>query len=107
MVPSLNRRPVTQILTPAGNDGPHRDDAERGQAAVDAHFTQASGFWDELYHGTDVYSAIHRLRRDIALRWIDELDLPAGARVLELGCGAGFMAVALARRGLRVHATDA
>jgi len=79
---------------------------EAGQSEVDAYFDRVSGFWDELYEGTSVYSAIHRLRRETALRWIDELALPAGTRVLELGCGAGFMAVALARRGFRVHATD-
>src|SRR5260370_31806331 len=29
-----------------------------------------------------------------------------GSRVLEIGCGAGFLAVALAQRGLRVQAID-
>ena len=79
---------------------------EAGQSAVDAYFDRESGYWDELYSAGGVYSAIHRLRRDTALRWIDELALPAGAQALELGCGAGFMAIALAQRGLRVHATD-
>ena len=79
---------------------------EAGQSAVDDHFDRASGFWDELYRGSDVYSAIHRLRQETALRWIGELGLAPGAEVLELGCGAGFTAVALAQRGLRVHATD-
>ena len=79
---------------------------EAGQSAVDAHFDRASGFWDELYQGSDVYSAIHRLRLQTALRWIDELGLAPGADVLELGCGAGFTAVALAQRGFRVQATD-
>jgi cyclopropane-fatty-acyl-phospholipid synthase len=35
-------------------------------------------------------------------RVIDELALPAGARVLEIGCGWGGFAEAAARRGLRV-----
>src|SRR5205085_6003262 len=43
----------------------------------------------------------------IALRWIEQLASPPSGHVLELGCGAGFMAIALARRGWRVHATDA
>jgi ubiquinone/menaquinone biosynthesis C-methylase UbiE len=76
------------------------------QSQVDAYFQRESQFWDEVYRGKDVYSAIHRLRHEMALRWIDELGLPAGAQVLELGCGAGFMAVTLAQRGLRVLATD-
>jgi ubiquinone/menaquinone biosynthesis C-methylase UbiE len=77
------------------------------QSAVGEYFQRESRFWDELYEGDDVYSEIHRLRQDTALSWIDELGLPAGSRVLELGSGAGGTAVALARRGLRVRATDA
>ncbi|MDQ3879444.1 MAG: class I SAM-dependent methyltransferase, partial [Actinomycetota bacterium] len=33
-------------------------------------------------------------------------DLPSGARVLEIGCGAGMLSVALAHRGFDVTATD-
>jgi ubiquinone/menaquinone biosynthesis C-methylase UbiE len=47
-----------------------------------------------------------RDRQAIALDWIDDLGLSPGAPVLEVGCAAGFLAVALARRGYRVHAVD-
>ena len=80
--------------------------AEATQSAVDRHFDQSSAFWDELYGGTDVYSAIHRRRQQLALAWIDELGPPGHGRALELGCGAGLTAIALARRGWQVHATD-
>jgi SAM-dependent methyltransferase len=40
------------------------------------------------------------------LEWIGDLALAPGSRVLEIGCGAGFMAIELARRGFRVHAVD-
>ena len=76
------------------------------QATTDGRFERESRFWDELYRDEDVYGEIHRLRLATALRWIDELGLPPGTRVLELGCGAGLAAVALARRGLAVRATD-
>jgi magnesium-protoporphyrin O-methyltransferase len=42
--------------------------------------------------------------RDALLSWLPE-DL-SGARVLDAGCGTGAMAVALARRGADVYATD-
>src|SRR3954454_12920053 len=84
-----------------------RPDADVTQSAVDRHFDRSSAFWHELYGGTDVYSVIHRRRQQLALAWIDELGPPARGRALELGCGAGFTAIALARRGWRVDATDA
>jgi ubiquinone/menaquinone biosynthesis C-methylase UbiE len=40
------------------------------------------------------------------LNYVDELSLPKTARVLEIGCGAGFIAIALARRGFTVEAVD-
>ena len=42
--------------------------------------------------------------RDTLLSWLPD-DL-SGARVLDAGCGTGPMAVALARRGADVYATD-
>ena len=63
--------------------------------------------WDAYYERRDVFSIIHQLRLSLALAWIDELALPAGAEVLDVGCGTGLIAVALARRGLRVVAVDA
>ena len=35
-----------------------------------------------------------------------ELGLPAGARILDVGCGTGRHAVELARRGYRVTGVD-
>jgi SAM-dependent methyltransferase len=49
---------------------------------------------------------IHQRRRAIALRWIEELALPSRARVLEVGCGAGLLAIDLARRGYDVDCID-
>jgi ubiquinone/menaquinone biosynthesis C-methylase UbiE len=53
-----------------------------------------------------VYAVIHQRRRATALSWIEELELPPGSRILEVGCGAGFTAVELARNGFEVDATD-
>jgi SAM-dependent methyltransferase len=77
------------------------------QSPVGDYFAGQSTFWRDIYGSRDVYSLVHRERMALVLRWMDEVDLTAGSRVLELGCGAGRTAVELARRGLRVCATDA
>lgn len=79
---------------------------EDRQRIVDTYFDTTSSFWDDLYEGNNLYSIIHQHRRALALHWVDQLGLRPGARVLEVGCGAGLTAVALARRGFQVDATD-
>ena len=76
------------------------------QRLVDSHFERASAFWTDVYERDDVIALICQRRRNIALRWIDELALPVCGRVLEVGCGAGLMATELAKRGFDVDATD-
>lgn len=77
------------------------------QEQANAYFQDHSGFWKQIYASSGVYAEIHKERHAMALNWIDSLTLPANARVLEIGCGAGLLAVDLARRGLRVQAIDA
>jgi ubiquinone/menaquinone biosynthesis C-methylase UbiE len=76
------------------------------QNTVDRYFQSQALFWRDIYLKSDVYSVIHQQRRDLALAWVDGLELPAGTPVLEVGCGAGATAVALAGRGLAVQAVD-
>jgi ubiquinone/menaquinone biosynthesis C-methylase UbiE len=86
-----------------------RNGAAAGRAVqdlVDAYFERTSSRWVDIYRREDVLSRVCQQRRKIALAWVDQLRLPAGSEVLEVGCGAGLTAVALARRGLRVHAID-
>jgi ubiquinone/menaquinone biosynthesis C-methylase UbiE len=78
----------------------------REQEKVNAYFQSQSSYWKDIYVSSDVYAEIHRDRHTAVLGWIDTLDLAPGSQVLEIGCGAGFMAIALAQRGLRVHAID-
>jgi ubiquinone/menaquinone biosynthesis C-methylase UbiE len=77
------------------------------QEKVQSYFQERSRFWKNIYAGDGVFAETIRDRQAAALHWIDGLELPAGARTLEVGCGAGFLAVALAQRGLRVRAIDA
>ena len=77
------------------------------QERVNRHFTGESVYWRKIYHQRDVFAAAHQLRRSIVLDWIDTLSPPSGSRVLEIGCGAGLMTLALAKRRLAVTAMDA
>lgn len=76
------------------------------QAKVNAYFQSQSSFWKDIYAGNGLFAEIHRARHAAVLDWIDSLALAPGSEMLEIGCGAGFMAVALARRGFHVHAID-
>src|SRR5437867_1707881 len=76
------------------------------QRRVDAHFAARVTAWTRIYEDQNVFAVIHQQRRAVALRWIDELRLPPGARILDVGCGAGLTATALARRGYAVVAID-
>ena len=76
------------------------------QRLVNARFQAASAFWTEIYERGDVVALICQRRLAIARAWIDELQLPMQSRILEVGCGAGLMAVELARKGFEVDATD-
>jgi len=79
---------------------------DQQQSRVAAYFDAHALDWKTIYERPGVYETIHQQRRTRALRLIDGLALPTGSTVLETGCGAGSMAVALAERGHFVQATD-
>src|SRR5207237_792020 len=54
----------------------------------------------------DLTSRIYQRRLRLTLALLDRLQLPDGARALDLGAGAGLASLALARRGLHVEAMD-
>src|SRR5271169_5491521 len=76
------------------------------QEEVNAYFQTQSSFWKQIYAEDGVYAEIHRNRQAAALAWIDGLALSPGSQVLEVGCGAGFMSIALAQHGFRVQSMD-
>jgi 2-polyprenyl-3-methyl-5-hydroxy-6-metoxy-1,4-benzoquinol methylase len=76
------------------------------QQQVNAYFQSMSSYWKDIYASGSVQGNVYRERQAAALDWIESLGLKPEARVLEIGCGAGFLSVALAQRGLRVQAID-
>lgn len=78
----------------------------RHQENVSAYFHAHSSYWKEIYASGAVQGEAYRERQATVLAWIKELALTPGSRVLEVGCGAGFLSVMLAKCGLRVTAID-
>lgn len=78
----------------------------RQQENVNDYFQSQSSYWKDIYADGGVQAKIYQARQAAVLAWIDELALAPDSRVLEIGCGAGFMTVALAKRGLHVYAID-
>jgi ubiquinone/menaquinone biosynthesis C-methylase UbiE len=76
------------------------------QKVVDAHFQSHAAQWREVYEEATVEGAIYRERLAAVLKWVDELAMPLGEQILEIGCGSGRSAVALAQRGYVVQAMD-
>ncbi len=82
------------------------DSHTQRQEKVNAYFQSWSSYWENAYSIRGVQAEVIRGRHVAVLDWVDTLALAPGSRVLEVGCGAGFMAIALAQRELRVHAID-
>jgi ubiquinone/menaquinone biosynthesis C-methylase UbiE len=76
------------------------------QHAVTRYFDREASFWQAAYGEATLQGRIYRERQGVALSWIDQLALGHTARILEIGCGAGLLSVALARKGYCVDASD-
>ncbi|MGD0643870.1 MAG: methyltransferase domain-containing protein [Candidatus Bathyarchaeia archaeon] len=85
---------------------PPKAQNNRQQKRVDELFDSRATYWRDAYKDNDIYGIIYQQRQAVALSFIDGLSLPRTARVLEIGCGAGFMTTALAKRGFAVEAID-
>src|SRR5882672_10090615 len=76
------------------------------QQSVTDYFESTAAYWKTVYADDRLLPAIYRDRHNTALGWIQDLDLRPNARILEVGCGAGLITVALARNGYTVDALD-
>lgn len=91
----------------------HGDSTARHKARLRNYF-EGVGFerWRAIY-GEEQLSAVrqsiregHRRMLALLYGWLDELNLPPGAHLLDAGCGTGLLSVALAQRGYTVTAVD-
>ncbi len=86
-------------------DNKNRLDSDH-QAKVNVYFHSQSSFWKDIYKRADVYAEIHQQRYARVLDWIEQLGLPRDTQALDIGCGAGFLALSLADYGFSVRAID-
>lgn len=84
-----------------------RRSAAAMQLKVEDLFQASAPYWRDIYGDRSFLSAVYLERHAAALAWVDEMQLPAGSPILEIGCGAGFLTAELAARGHRVDAIDA
>src|SRR5450759_1230363 len=75
------------------------------QRLVNKYFQASARFWEAIYEREDIHAAIHQERSRLVLSMVSGLNLPRASSVLEVGCGAGLTAVALAERHV-VEAVD-
>ena len=87
-------------MTTRDTDKPPQSDLIRD------HFESRAERWNSVYAGTDLNSVNIQLRQTYALEYVDSLGLKPGARVLDLGCGAGLTVVQLLMRDFEVVACD-
>jgi ubiquinone/menaquinone biosynthesis C-methylase UbiE len=85
---------------------PPKTQNNREQKLVDKLFDTQAKYWRDTYKEKDLQGMIYQQRQAVALSYIDGLSLARTAHVLEIGCGAGFMTAALAKRGFAVEAID-
>jgi 2-polyprenyl-6-hydroxyphenyl methylase/3-demethylubiquinone-9 3-methyltransferase len=63
---------------------------------------RAHRWWDT---DSELFGPLHRIN-PLRLEWIDQLAPLRGKRVLDIGCGGGILAEAMARRGAAVLGID-
>jgi ubiquinone/menaquinone biosynthesis C-methylase UbiE len=78
----------------------------RKEHRVSEHFDAISSKWDEIYQDRSLNAVVLQQRSSLVLDWIDQLSLPKGSRILDVGCGPGWASIALAKRGYQVASID-
>ena len=82
------------------------DQQRGGSDTVREHFDSAAPYWREIYGRRDVEGIIYQERLAAILSLVAGLGIPLTDAILEVGCGAGSAAIALAQQGHAVTAID-
>jgi ubiquinone/menaquinone biosynthesis C-methylase UbiE len=76
------------------------------QKLIDCYFHREALFWEKIYKGTGVLDLVHQQRLRIIVDFVERFARSRATRVLDIGCGAGMAAFALAKRDYTVHTVD-
>lgn len=91
--------------SPKGLSSSEPESTDR-QKLLDSYFHKEAPFWQAIYKGTGVLELVHQERLRVMLDFAAKFAQPNATRALDIGCGAGFASIALAKRGYMVHAVD-
>ncbi|MDD5528808.1 MAG: methyltransferase domain-containing protein [bacterium] len=76
------------------------------KAFIKNYFEEHALNWQNIYSEKDLHSLIIQERSHYVLNYIDNLHLKKGAKILDLGCGAGLTSVSLLLKGFDVCGID-
>lgn len=86
---------------------------EEGEGSSAKRYTQRRfsdqtevDYWESVYDRQDFLGSCYKQRMNQALSWLDGVNLPKDAMILDAGCGAGVVAGEVARRGHLVFGMD-
>jgi ubiquinone/menaquinone biosynthesis C-methylase UbiE len=76
------------------------------QEQVNSFFKNTVNYWKAIYSNQEMQPLMYVHRQNTTIKWIEELAPGPDFRALDIGCGAGMLAIELAKRGLVVQAID-
>ena len=74
--------------------------------SVDNYFEASARYWEKIYEEKDLTATLYQERQRVTLDLINSLALSSDGCILDVGCGAGTTAVALAQLGFTAVALD-
>mgnify|MGYP006164960087 CR=1 FL=1 len=76
------------------------------KSLVKKYFQKKNEEWESIYDGNDISSIVIQQREKYVLEFIDKIGLQKGAKILDLGCGAGLTSKKLLERGFDIFGID-